>query len=459
VVTLTDLSKRIIISDSVSQTTDTILDSTSPPHLRLNTDILAQISTTLYGKQELIAESMALSKYMAQTLREGLADTNYHLQETLDAINTFNGKTDIPSINLSTVASPSVMSMMSFLPTTGVAPGISGYVNNIVGSASSGLDRAGNSIMGMASKFSPDALLSNPLGAIASLAKLLLCPERTFLSDITNAFNSIASGYNNFNPSSLLNTAMGDLSQFLNNYVPGFSPLMSFVSLLSRYLKTGGSDIDSAMSMVDQILNGNQLDRSYLLNISQLQALKDQLSPSSPYYQSSTSKITTPLALPQAIDRTRCSELAKVIKQLLDTYRADNRFEDVQLRTDLLSSIKDPVLANKVSKYMDASVKWSQDQKKKDLVDSMGYQNTTALNSALAVSMVNAQTINNTKQELKAVNGDPDKLSVAQVNANNNLPYIQTVNNQSIQDLKSFEEGIDSITRTANVYNMSKVYV
>jgi hypothetical protein len=213
------------------------------------------------------------------------------------------------------------------------------------------------------------------------------------------------------------------------------------------------------MSMVDQILNGNQLDRSYLLNISQLQALKDQLSPSSPYYQSSTSKITTPLALPQAIDRTRCSELAKVIKQLLDTYRADNRFEDVQLRTDLLSSIKDPVLANKVSKYMDASVKWSQDQKKKDLVDSMGYQNTTALNSALAVSMVNAQTINNTKQELKAVNGDPDKLSVAQVNANNNLPYIQTVNNQSIQDLKSFEEGIDSITRTANVYNMSKVYV
>jgi hypothetical protein len=321
-------------------------------------------------------------------------------------------------------------------------------INTCVGTAKDCISSAKDATVNFAKAINPNS----GFAGIKNLATFLACPERSLLGDLDNAFSSIVNKGTNLNPTNLLTSALQNLTKSILNQVPGANNLLGFFENLSAYFLSSGSDKGYALGLVSSLLGSHGQTSSYLLDMAILNGVQDLLDPSKESVY--INNVSAPIPLPYELEKQQCSQLAKIIQQSQSSYRADNRFDDLDVNSAATVNITDPKVFRMVDAILGNTARSAEYEQELAVAKSNGYHGQTALNASFSTAIENMRLLTEMENQLNEVSGDPVRFEAVRINIIQNTAYLQALNNISTQRLYAFEEGIGNIQRRSNFYSL-----
>jgi len=393
-----------------------------------------------YGKED-YNNAMIGMMLLSNKYSEVFNDANNSIINTLNILNT-----DSTNQNLSAFGSLS---------------NIGSGVDKAVSSISTGY----SSVTNMATQFDPTNF-SNWADMAKSLAKFLMCPEASFLGDLVNGFKDIVDSVKSFRPSQLLNDITNNLTNYIMGFIPSTNTLLDFVKNVASYVGINGADIDLLISTVGSILSMNGLNISYLRNIPLLSNIVDYLDPASAINKIRSQinnsgtfnyldNIFSNSVFPTDIDTIRCSHLAKIIQQLSNSYRTNNRYDDLNIFSSMVPNTSNSSLNSLLSNYSNYNNRSNIASNNIKNAISLGNSGKTTLNTSLSALVLNGNIMKSTIDNFNKVNENQASYTVAKIGAINNLNNLKQVNNFELTKQKAFREGLSNIQRSSNFLNLS----
>lgn len=425
-----DLAKRTTVSSPTITDAEEITGVTSSEQMQLNRTFLSNVGKSIGTSQNTEKAAMGNMLSMAAESKFSLQETNKYMTDLKDTVVDFD---------VGAAASQG-------------ADAVKSGINTCVGAAKDCISSAKNATVGFAKSINPNS----GFAGIKSLAAFLACPERSLLGDLDNAFSSIVNKGANLNPSNLLTSALQNLTKSILNQVPGANNLLGFFENLSAYFMTKGSDKGYALGLVNSLLGSHGQSSSYILDMAILNGVKDLLDPSKDSVY--INNVSPNIPLPYELEKQQCSQLAKIIQQSQSSYRADNRFDDLDVNNSATVNISDPKVFRMVDAILGNAARSVDYEKELAVAKSNGYHGQTALNASFSTAIENMRLLTEMENQLNEVSGDPVRFEAVRINIIQNTAYLQALNNISTQRLYAFEEGIGNIQRRSNFYDLSNSF-
>lgn len=263
--------------------------------------------------------------------------------------------------------------------------------SNIINDSIKAIGGLKDNLTKFAGQFSPSKWSSDPIGTFKNLANVLMCPEEMLLPMFTNAFSAIVGSLKkNLQPKELLQRALSNMVGSIIQQLPSLNTLVSFVKDILSYLGTLGFGKSDVLEEIEKVLIKFELLPNYLTGIKTIDNLLDSLKSHSKNNRSGYLSSYVPPLLPKLDEDSvvaRCSVIAKIISQLLASYRANNRFDDLEFRKAVLASIDDPALKERLSNYMGAEDLAKEEFEAKMVAARNGFFGDSALNNVLSVAV------------------------------------------------------------------------
>jgi hypothetical protein len=355
---------------------------------------------------------------------------------------------------------------------------VSNAISSSMSSVSSSCNKALGSCTSFANKINPTNY-SDISSYIKSIAQFLLCPEGSLLSDLLGAAKSILNAVTNLRPAELLNAIKSDLSSLMRDIVtaaksyasstlgsvlntimsnlpPSANSLLGFIEKVQLY---ASAFIDLAKELwdaIESIMRMFGLTADDLFGIGILSDLGKSIKNAITNGNNSSNsgvKIIPGLKVPNAVDTIRCSQLAKIMQQQTNSYRANNRYDYLNNNSSIVSGISDSTIRGLFSNYSNYQNNASNLNQSSSIYTSMGYLGKTALNSSMAAMVRNASSARTINSLLSGVKTDSD-YSAAKSSIGNIANNLITVNNVEMQKQTVMREGLKNIMTESNYYNI-----
>ncbi|CCE26105.1 g081 [Yersinia phage phiR1-37] len=355
---------------------------------------------------------------------------------------------------------------------------VSNSISSSMSSISSSCNKALGSCTSFANSINP-ANYSDISSYIKSIAQFLLCPEASLLGDLLGAAKSILNAVTNLRPAELLNAIKSDLASLMRDVVsaaksyatsalgsvlntimsnlpPSANSLLGFIEKVQLY---ASAFIDLAQELwdaIESIMRMFGLTADDLFGIGILSDLGTSIKNAINNNNSSNNsgiQIVPGIKVPSPVDTIRCSQLAKIMQQQTNSYRANNRYDYLNNNSSIVSGITDSSIKSLFSNYSNYQTNASNANQSTKVYTSMGYLGKTALNSSMAAMVRNASSTRTINSLLNGVNTDAD-YSAAKSSIGNIANNLITVNNVEMQKQTTMREGLKNIMTESNYYNI-----
>jgi len=355
-------------------------------------------------------------------------------------------------------------------------------VSNAISSSMSSVSSSCNKALGSCTSFANTINPSNygDLSSyLKSIAQFLLCPEGALLSSLLGAAKSILNAVTNLRPAELLNDIKSDLASLMRDVVSSaksyatsalgsvFGTIMSnlppsansFLGFIEKIQLYASAFIDLAKELwdaIEDIMRMFGLTADDLFGMDILSDLGSSIKNAITNGNNSNSsgiKIIPGLSVPSPVDTIRCSQLAKIMQQQTNSYRANNRYDYLNNDSSIISGISDSTIKGLFSNYSNYQTNASNNNQSAKVYSSMGYQGKTALNSSMAAMVRNASSSRTINSLLGGVKTDSD-FSAAKFSIGNIASNLITVNNVEMQKQTTMREGLKNIMSESKYYNV-----
>lgn len=335
--------------------------------------------------------------------------------------------------------------------------------SNIINDSIKAIGGLKDNLSKFAGQFSPSKWSSDPIGTFKNLANVLMCPEEMLLPMFTNAFSAIVGSLKkNLQPKELLQRALSNMVGSIIQQLPSLNTLVSFVKDIVSYLGTLGFGKSDVLEEIEKVLIKFELLPNYLTGIKTIDNLLDSLRSHNKNNQSGYLSSYVPPLLPKLDEDSvvaRCSVIAKIISQLLASYRANNRFDDLEFRKAVLASIDDPALKERLSNYMGAEDLAKEEFEAKMVAARNGFFGDSALNNVLSVAVENAQTLDEMEAMLKDLrDGKLPPTPQNKIKLLKKMAYLDNLNKVAYDKLCAFEEEMKNISEEAANHYLKEVF-
>lgn len=335
--------------------------------------------------------------------------------------------------------------------------------SNIINDSIKAIGGLKDNLSKFAGQFSPSKWSSDPIGTFKNLANVLMCPEEMLLPMFTNAFSAIVGSLKkNLQPKELLGRALSNMVGSIIQQLPSLNTLVSFVKDIVSYLGTLGFGKSDVLEEIEKVLIKFELLPKFLTNIKTIDNLLDSLKAHNKNNQSGYLSSYVPPLLPKLDEDSvvaRCSVIAKIISQLLASYRANNRFDDLEFRKAVLASIDDPALKGRLSNYMGADDLAKEEFEAKMVAARNGFFGDSALNNVLSVAVENAQTLDEMEAMLKDLrDGKLPPTPQNKIKLLKKMAYLDNLNKVAYDKLCAFEEEMKNISEEAANHYLKEVF-
>lgn len=335
--------------------------------------------------------------------------------------------------------------------------------SNIINDSIKAIGGLKDNLTKFAGQFSPSKWSSDPIGTFKNLANVLMCPEEMLLPMFTNAFSAIVGSLKkNLQPKELLQRALSNMVGSIIQQLPSLNTLVSFVKDIVSYLGTLGFGKSDVLEEIEKVLIKFELLPKFLTNIKTIDNLLDSLKSHNKNNQSGYLSSYVPPLLPKLDEDNvvaRCSVIAKIISQLLASYRANNRFDDLEFRKAVLASIDDPALKERLSNYMSAEDLAKEEFEAKMVAARNGFFGDSALNNVLSVAVENAQTLDEMEAMLKDLrDGKLPPTPQNKIKLLKKMAYLDNLNKVAYDKLCAFEEEMKNISEEAANHYLKEVF-
>lgn len=335
--------------------------------------------------------------------------------------------------------------------------------SNIINDSIKAIGGLKDNLTKFAGQFSPSKWSSDPIGTFKNLANVLMCPEEMLLPMFTNAFSAIVGSLKkNLQPKELLQRALSNMVGSIIQQLPSLNTLVSFVKDIVSYLGTLGFGKSDVLEEIEKVLIKFELLPNYLTGIKTIENLLDSLKSHNKNNRSGYLSSYVPPLLPKLDEDSvvaRCSVIAKIISQLLASYRANNRFDDLEFRKAVLASIDDPALKERLSSYMGAEDLAKEEFEAKMVAARNGFFGDSALNNVLSVAIENAQTLDEIEAMLKDLrDGKLPPTPQNKIKLLKKMAYLDNLNKVAYDKLCAFEEEMKNISEEAANHYLKEVF-
>lgn len=335
--------------------------------------------------------------------------------------------------------------------------------SNIINDSIKAIGGLKDNLTKFAGQFNPSKWSSDPIGTFKNLANVLMCPEEMLLPMFTNAFSAIVGSLKkNLQPKELLGRALSNMVGSIIQQLPSLNTLVSFVKDIVGYLGTLGFGKSDVLEEIEKVLIKFELLPNYLTGIKTIDNLLDSLKSYNKNNRSGYLSSYVPPLLPKLNEDSvvaRCSVIAKIISQLLASYRANNRFDDLEFRKAVLASIDDPALKERLSNYMGAEDLTKEEFEAKMVAARNGFFGDSALNNVLSVAVENAQTLDEMEAMLKDLrDGKLPPTPQNKIKLLKKMAYLDNLNKVAYDKLCAFEEEMKNISEEAANHYLKEVF-
>lgn len=371
----------------------------------------------------------------------------------------FNASNESITTALLILEDPTNNSLSALSAITNITSG----VNKLKNTLSGGL----GAINDMVNGFDPTDIRSWAAMA-AKLAQFLMCPESSFLADMVAAFKQIKNGVDNIISGRFLKEIKANLTSYINNLIPSKDDIMNFVKNIGAFIGINGSDIDMLIDVIDSTLKEHGLDFNYLYKLGDvIGGVIDFIDPNSQYNKDrlkgkdkNKDNLDPLQKYPESafnigeIEAIRCSFLAKIIQQLNNSYRANNRYDDLTLLAEMNPNTSNKELNKLINNYLDYGGRSIDSATSVKNSLGLGLHGKTALNTSLAALVINSNMYKELMYNLDNVNEDEVAFNITCLAAVNNLTYLLGMNHTELSKQKAFREGLMNIMRASDVMNL-----
>ena len=421
------------------------------PELQFDLDFLDKVNTTIARKRAREDEAIEAMISFADECEEMLLTVTEQLQVAKEQLQAMEQPwTPVPltpiSVGHAFAMQPRAMKMASPFAARGFMDTISSTVKSV--------SKSINNALGSIGKFIDSINPMNGFSALKNLAEFLACPEQSFLADIKNAVNDIKGTISNINPKQLLNSALESLSKHILDAFPVINDMLNFFNDINSLFKTDYDRVDALTAIHDLLYqHGKGLD--YFDNYDVMGNIKDLLDPKNPIYTNPDMKI--PGALPESTVSNKCSALGKIIAALEESYRTGHVFDDLITDKAILKYVEDPDLRKAIDNLLGVSPVSGIYYDASEQTQNLGYHGRTATNNTLAVAMINNKELSTSLKDLDSVGDDELKFHTTKMAVETKLDNLTDINNVAHQRILAFREGVSSVQRENDYYDLSRV--